>query len=77
MQYFSCFLCHKLKRYRLENYKRAIIEYSKAIEISQNDPNSYEGRANCSKALGNIELFKEDFKKAFLLRKDAKKYKVM
>jgi tetratricopeptide (TPR) repeat protein len=63
--------------YRLENYKRAINEYSKAIQISQNDPNSYEGRANCYKALGNIELFKEDFKKAFLLRKDTKTYKVM
>lgn len=63
--------------YRLENYKKAIDEYSKAIEITQNDPNSYEGRANCYKALGNIELFKEDFKKAFLLRKDIKKYKVM
>jgi len=63
--------------YRLENYKRAIEEYSKAIQISQNDPNSYEGRANCYKALGNIELFKENFKKAFLLRKGTKKYNVM
>ncbi len=63
--------------YRLKNYKRAIIEYSKAIEITQNDPNSYEGRASCYKALRSIELFKEDFKKAFLLRKDIKKYKEM
>ena len=63
--------------YRLNNYKRALNEYSIAIEISQNDPNAFEGRANCYKALGNIELFKEDFKKAFLLRKDLKSYKVM
>jgi tetratricopeptide (TPR) repeat protein len=63
--------------FRKQEFQAALEEYSKAIQISQNDPNSYEGRANCYKALGNIELFKEDFKKAFLLRKENKKYKVM
>jgi tetratricopeptide (TPR) repeat protein len=63
--------------FRKQEFQTALEEYSKAIKISQNDPNSYEGRANCYKALGNIEFFKEDFKKAFLLRKDTKTYKVM
>ncbi len=63
--------------FRKQEFQTALEEYSKAIQISQNDPNSYEGRAKCYKALGNIELFKEDFKKAFLLRKESKKYKVM
>jgi tetratricopeptide (TPR) repeat protein len=62
---------------RKEEYQKAIKDYCTAIEIAQNDPTSYEGRALCYKALGNTELFKEDFKKAFLLRKDLKSYKVM
>ena len=32
MQYFSCFLCHKLKRYRLENYKAKIKKKIKDIK---------------------------------------------
>jgi len=60
-----------------ENYEKAIVDYSHSIKIFQNDPNAFEGRANCYKALGKIELFKEDFKWAFLLKQDIKKYKVM
>jgi tetratricopeptide (TPR) repeat protein len=63
--------------FRQLKYERAIEDYSKSIRISQIDPNAFEGRANCYKAIEKIELFKEDYKKAYLLRKDFKKQKVM
>lgn len=63
--------------FRQKNYEKAIEQYSKAIKITQNDPNSFEGRAFAYKALGQLELFKKDFTEAYLLRKKMKYYKSM
>jgi len=63
--------------FRIKKYEKAIEEYSKAIKITQNDPNSFEGRALAFKALGELEHFKKDFTVAYLLRKKMKYSKSM
>ncbi|WP_448519944.1 tetratricopeptide repeat protein [Rhodoflexus sp.] len=55
----------------INDYNSAIADYTKAIEITPNDPNLYIGRSEAYRALGNMKAALEDLDAAILLENNS------